>query len=534
MAGRDVDLLTRDRDVRVGVRMPSRAGLALAEWVGLAVALAIALGVTAIVLSTAKSSLILYDGDSQLPLLWRASVWAGQPQEWVLSSPLFLIELALYGPALLLPLPGPMTLALCSVIGFFALYLSGRALTAAMGLRRCVGVVSALGIVAVPAVEALLEQSPDRNALEPAALLMTTTYYSGSIIASVLLLALVVRIVRSAITPKPLVLGAAGALTLVASLSNPLFIAWTVGPLTLILLILGLAGISRPTTFIVGITLVVGAGLGMLARAPFSAFLVQDNAAKVRPDLASQSAHYYLGLVAQRLENPGGPLEALIVVATFLCAVVVLLLAIGRRHAGMIAVAGFAVASPLIVVVASVSVGTFAARYLEPVAFFPPLALASLFLLIQSRSRPDEEKVHHPGRLRAVGTVALVCSLTLSGAFTIFLTLSTTRPDASITCAARWIDNRAKPGAGQYWSVRAVKAAIRNPRNLVQTGPSLNGYSWLTDADDLRTKWVYFTITDAESVPFQTAGEPVTVIRCGQYTIDDYGTHPLKVGPSHH
>lgn len=527
-------MLIRHRIDAVDAGADSRSRLRSADWVGVAAALALALGVTAILLSTAKAPLILYDGDSQLPMLWRASVWAGQPQEWVLSSPLFLIELLLYGPAALLPLPNPVTLALFSVIGWFVLYLSARALTAAAGLRARAGVIAALAIVAVPAVEASLEQSPDRNALEPAALLSTTTYYSGSFIASVLLLALVARSVRSAHEPKPLVLAATAALSFVASMSNPLFIAWTVGPLVLVVLILGLAGVGRPAMFITGIAMATGAGAGLLARLPFSPILVQDNLAKVRLDLASQSAQYYLALADQRLHDPGGPLEVPIILAMFAFAIVTLIVAVRRRHATAIAVGAFAVASPAITAVASVVVGTFAARYLQPIAFFPPLAITSAFALVLLRPRRSAIRVWSPGRMRAVGIAGLLLSLVVGATGTVFLARTTTTPDASVACAVQWIDHRGVPGAGQYWSVRAVKAAISDPRDLVQTDQYLQGYSWLTDNADFHTKQVYFTITDNESVAFDVGRQPATVIRCGRYTIDDYGSQPLDVGAPHH
>ena len=522
---KDVAVTTSQTDARA-VREP-------VEWVALGVALALSVGVTSILMSTTKSSLLLYDGDSQLPLLWRASIWAAQPQAWVLSSPLFVIEIVLYGPAALLPLPNATSMALFSIISWFAFYLSARALTAAAGLRAAGGAISALAIVAVLAFEASLEQSPDRNSLEPASLLSTTTYYSGSIIATLVLPALVTRMVRSSHELKPLFMAAAVSVSTVASMSNPLFVAWTIAPLALVLLVLGVAGINRTVALISLATIVCGAVVGMLARIPYSSILVQDNLAKVRPDWASQSLQYYGGLLGRRLSEPGGLLEAVVVLLGFTFAAVVLVISVQRRHAAAVAVAGFAVVSPILVALASIIAGTFATRYLQPIAFFPPLAACAAFAILRPRQR-FPTIVRNRSRTRAVTAAALIAVVVAASSSTAALAKTITTPDPSMTCAVQWINQRGVPGAGQYWSVRAVKAAISDPRNLIQTDENLRGYSWLINANDFRIKQVYFTIADAQSPPFQLNRRPTSVIRCGQYTIDDYGSVPLNLEAAHH
>ena len=317
-------------------------------------------------------------------------------------------------------------------------------------------------------------------------------------------------------------------------MSNPLFIAWTVVPLAIVVTVLGLAKVNRPSMFTAALTMAAGALAGTLGRIPFSSILVQDNLAKIRPDLAAESLRYYMGLAGLRLDGPGGRIELAIALIAYFGAVVVLIVAIRRHEVVAIVVAGFAVVAPVIVALATVIVGTFATRYLQPTVFFPPLAISSGLLLLQSVRKQSLPRSQVLRRVRAVGSAALVFWIVAGVVATVSLVQTATKSDESIACAVSWINDRKLPGAGQYWTVRAVKAAISNPRNLLQTDESLAGYSWLTTADDFKVKKIFFTISDAQSPPFEIAREPTSRIKCGRYAIADYGLQPIRVGSAHH
>jgi hypothetical protein len=381
-------------------------------------------------------------------------VWSGQPQHWILSSPLFFIELAMYGPAALLHLPNVVSMALFSLIGWLGYYIGVRVLAKASGIRGLMGVGSALLVVVVLAVEASLEYSPDRNSLEPAALLSTTTYYSGSILATLFLLTLFMRVLRHrgrVVRPASI---AMLCLSVLATSSNPLFVGWTVVPMFLVAGLLGALDLKRRATIGVCIVLLVGSLLGLLIRIPFSAILVQNNFAKVRPDLGNQSLQYYAGLVNVRLAAAGGPLEATLVVVVFLSAVATLVIAMRQRAAAATGLAAFAVAAPVIVTVASVVFGTFAARYLQPLEIFPPLALVPAIGLLDARlSRELVRRISTGRSIKfAAGLSVTVVAILIVGTGTSAVLKVADHHSPSLDCAVRWVNERNAAGAGQFWS----------------------------------------------------------------------------------
>ena len=103
----------------------------LAGWLG---ALGIAMLVSAQVAGSARSELLFRDGDSLIVAMFARSVLAGGPQDWAMSSVLFLPESTVFaGLDVLLPLDVNDLLAVNAVVNLLALY---GALRFAAGRRR--------------------------------------------------------------------------------------------------------------------------------------------------------------------------------------------------------------------------------------------------------------------------------------------------------------------------------------------------------------------------------------------------------------
>jgi hypothetical protein len=90
-------------------------------------------------------------------------------------------------------------------------------------------------------------------------------------------------------------------------------------------------------------------------------------------------------------------------------------------------------------------------------------------------------------------------------------------------------------GAGQYWTVRAPKAYLADPRQLLQVTSNLGEYTWLINRADYSQAAVSFLINDSQSGPFQLppsvrGATPPSIIRCGRYTITDFHTAKLFLG----
>lgn len=508
----------------------------MAEPAGVITALVIGATVLAHMATSARAWILFSDGDSVLPLLVGASLRVGQPQDWILTSPLFLVEAPLYLPLVALNLPSRAAMVLFGVVTWVAFYLVIRAVASMLPLAKTARVAASVATVAVVGALALCESSADRNSLELASLLSTTTYYSGTVIATIAAVAIVARsLVHPERSRNWLTFTMLTVVTAVAVLSNPLFAAWAVAPLVVSLAISVFAGTSLRHLLVVSSALAGGIVVGMLARIPFGSILVQDSMSKVQPWRASESASYYFGLLRERLSATSGWVELALVSVMLVIAVITAFAAVRQRWAAGAVIATFAMSSPVIVIVGAVACGTFASRYLEPVALFPSLALipATNLLAPYFRRFAADERVLL-GRVAGVGTSIVV--LIVACVAGVQLARVIPLEDQSLACVSRWIDLSGKTGAGQYWTVRAPKASLEDPRQLIQTDTYLNGYSWLTNDDDFSRTEVTFTIAEGASLPFVIPGdiEPTSTITCGRYTINDYSPTTLLIGTPHH
>ena len=202
------------------------------EVLGALAALAIAITVTAAVAGGSRSALLFRDGDSLVTTLVARSLAVSQPQDWAMSTVLFLPESALVVLLSLLGLGVAGTLATAAIVTLLALYGALRLAAGAAGADRA-PIAGALLAMSGFGVLAITESSPSRDALEPASLLLTTTYYSATVIASVLAVGLVRRALDRPGRRWPVwALAAVGAASV---LTNPLFAAWAVVPVVTVL-----------------------------------------------------------------------------------------------------------------------------------------------------------------------------------------------------------------------------------------------------------------------------------------------------------
>lgn len=504
------------------------------EWAGVVAAALLGLVVLAHLVSTPRVEILFFDGDSLLFPLVHASLAAGQRQQWVLSSPLFLPEGGLYLAIAATGLPVKGALLLDGLANWVALYAAIRAVARSLRVRRSTAVGSTVLAVALFSVGALCESSASHDALEPASLTATTTYYSGTVIATLATTGLLARALQrpTARTLLPL-----GALIGFAVFSNPLFIAWAVVPLMLVTTLTLTCG-TRPSTAFTTIAVALGAaGLGMLARLPLSGLSVQDNAAKIRPDLAVQSANYYAALLHDQLATPGGLIEATLLLLLTGTAAIATVLAIRQRWLVGTIIAATALVTPIAVTGGAIALGTFAARYLQPAAFSPVLAVLALPLLRPHLRRRSPNAPLFRRRLRlglSAGGLTVLCA---GYAVPTLVTAATTH-DGSLDCVRSWLNGHPQlTGAGQYWTIRAPKTyAATRPDQLLQIDSAGIGYAWLTNAADFAQHRYSFTITDSTSAPF--AGPltmtPAQDTRCGAYTIHDYTPKTFDIGAAHH
>jgi hypothetical protein len=502
---------------------------------GVAAAVAVAIATVAVVASTPRVELLLRDGDSLVTTLVLRSLSSGQPQDWAMSSVLFLPETAVLGALALVGLGIEATLLLAAVVNLVALYV---ALRLAAGARRPGSAPVAASLLALAgfAVLAALEASPDRSALEPASLLLTTTYYSATVIAAVVAVGLVRRGLDA---PRRRVhLWVLAGVAAASVLTNPLFAAWVTVPLALVLAAAAvlLRALSPPfatgadgrrAAWMLLLALVAGTAAGFAARIPLAHLIAASGAGYADSPRWLDSLTYYAGLAADQLAEPAGVVAGVVGLALWAWCVIASVLLARRALIGPAVVAAFGWVVPLLVVVGAVVLGTQAARYLQPIAFAPALGLVVLPDLVRWRARAGTAV------LAGLSTAGLVAA---AGLGIPRLAGLAGAPDRDLACVVEWTDASGRTGAGQFWTVRLPKAHAADPRSLVQVDHELRAYAWLVNRDDFEVGEVTFLVLDDASAPFALPGgiteaDASGVVDCGRWTILDFGDRPLPLGP---
>lgn len=524
------------------------------------VVLTAAVAVLARIAAAPRSALLFTDGDSMLPLLVMRAIDAGQPQDWAMSSVLFLPELAVFRILWLLRLGPDATVVLAGILNLIALF---GAVRVAAGSRRKARMPLAATLLAylVFAVLAALDQTASRESLELASLTATTTYYSATVVAVVVSIGLLRRAgepVRA--SPVPALVGLA-AVAAASVLSNPIFLFWATGPLVVVAAIVGLqrrgapehpgssgraeAPPTRPSgsdpadrsddrgavVWWAAVALVAGSAIGYLARVPLARFIANDGLGYIDVTAVGSSAEYYLAHLLDLWRSPAG-----IASSVLTAALIALAVACGIRLRGsaasVVAIAGWVL--PLVVVVGAVVLGTHAARYLQPVVLAPVAAL----VVVPQAFPAQADAVGRWLRARAVpaaGVGATLVAIVVGLAFGVPRLLAP-RADADLDCVVAWVDASGRTGAGQFWTVRLPKTRLADPAALVQVDAALNPYEWLVDRSDSRAGTVSFLVVDAQSTPFALPGvriEEADLVTCGRYTIADFGDRELPLGTPH-
>ncbi|WP_223623591.1 hypothetical protein [Microbacterium sp. EST19A] len=485
-------------------------------WIG---ALGVSILIAGQVAASARSELLFRDGDSLVVAMFARSVLAGGLQDWAMSSVLFLPESTVFaGLDAVLPLDVNALLAVSAVVNLLALY---GALRLVAGRRRDSGapVAWSLIVLVVFGILAATETSASRDALELASLQLTTTYYAATVVGVVISIGLVRRVLDRGRGGIGLFV-ALGVVAAISTLTNPLFAVWATVPLIVIIVIGMVGSTAKARSAALLAVLVGGTALGLLARMPFAAWIANTGAGYAQPEQWNQSVGYYGGLLADRLSTPLGVIGAVLTLALLAWAVVRTARA---DDDGSRLVATIAWLAPVLVVIGAIALGTHAARYLQPLAFAPVLAVVASPRAFRMPSAVS----------RVVLSVAAVLVL-ISGAVSIpRLAAAAEAPDPDLVCVTDWVNASDRTGAGQFWTVRLPKLHLADPSQLVQVDHQLNGYAWLVNRHDFDIGEVSFLVEDAQTVQWQlpVPAVPEDVVECGRYRILDFGDTTLPLGP---
>lgn len=484
-----------------------------AEAAGWGAAMALALIAVAVVGST--SSWLLYrDGDSVVVALMADSLRRGDSQDWALSPVLFLPETTVYAALSFLGLGTTGTLTLNAVVNLLAVY-GGIRLVAGRsrpGSRPVTG--SVLAFAAFVAL-VLLEGPDGMPGFHLALLTATTTYYSATVVGTLVTVGLFRRLLDGA--PAVRVVPVMVGVVAISTLTNPLFVVWCVGPVavTVGILLVGRRIVPR-LAFVTLLAVAGAAAVGYLLRGFFAANIVAAGGNYLRPDQAGAALARLSGVLGDTVVSVNGLLWLAVVLALFAASVVVAVRSWRRRDGVVAAVCVLAVVAPIAATALVVVAGTDADRYLQPWVFLPVVVLAVAPPVL---SVPRALSASLAGVLAIAAVAAVPVTVAAAG-----------RPDADLACVTRWVEASGRTGAGQFWTVRAPKLALTDPSHLVQVDNTMRPYDWLVNRAERRGP-VTFLIQDAATVPF--AGVPTfdaTPVRCGRYTILDFGSRVLPLG----
>lgn len=538
---------TRTRMTRLG-----------AELLGWGSALLLTVIALAHLVNTDRAWLLFHDGDSVFPLLVHASIASGEPQHWALSSVLFIPELGLYFVLATVFGSGPAAQLAFAVCAMLLIY--GALRFTAGAIRRDLArpgqpnraIIAALAGFAVLVFLTLTESSINRGSFELTTLVMTTTYYAATTIALLFGVALCAWVLGAAgagtpTASRPRVIVAVvmlGALVTVSTLSNPLIAGWLCVPAILALGFGWLLRLPRSprVPILLALTLTLGTVLGYTARGALGDLIAKSADTYIRPDGLSISLSAYGKAAAEYLSTPGGIIGALIVLVCVGTGVFVIGRSVREHRPVTLFVALMAVGSPLVVVGGGLLLGTDAPRYLTPIFFAPLLAVTALFadqrVWPAWLERTAELTAHRYSVAQRGASVVLIAAAMI--VITVAVMPDRTRAnqyEADIVCTANWLASHDGIAVGSFWDARPVNGQLAQPGKLLQVDYAFNRYIWLDNRATPTPEKAAVVVQGpwgAVNVPELPAGTRAPeVIHCGQYTITNFGSPVIPIGPPH-
>ncbi|MEV8254384.1 hypothetical protein AB0O95_10525 [Rhodoglobus sp. NPDC076762] len=475
--------------------------------------------------TSGRGELMFLDGDSMIVPLVSRSILEGTASDWAMSAVLFVPESVSFIALSLLGWSLQESQFLAGVLNFVGLYLVFRVAAVAI-LQSSRAALGATAAFAVVCVLVLTEGNGGGDSPELASLLAMTTYYAATVLGALLTVGIARRIIGGCPQERSLDVGLF-ALAALSTFSNPLYLAWVTAPLVVIIIVVAVsAGWTRSAQWTL-ISLVAGSAFGYLLRIPLAPWIVADPDNYSRPGRSRASFGYHWALLVDRLSAPGGAVAVALVLGLTVLGVWLTLRSLRHGATASAVVATYSWFAPLATTVGFILLGTEASRYLQLWAFTPPLAL----IVWIADARLTNRAPHSYRRLLATAAVPA-----LVGGILFALALPAAAPratehDTSLACAVDWVNASGAVGAGQFWSVRAVKTHVDDPAQLIQTDFALHDYAWLVDRSDFAQREVSFLIVDEHSAPFTLPSVaerlPSTTIDCGRFQIIDYSPASL-------
>jgi hypothetical protein len=485
-------------------------------------------------------NIYLYNGDSlTLPFL-REALSQHHQFLWVSSSQFLVFpEGFLYLLSSLIAHSVRASLAFNSVVNIVVLYLIFRWLIGLVGgYRLLLKQLFALGCVLLLVLYMLLERQPLVNMSSIATLYIFNDYYYGIMVSGGVLLCLMLSfkdkvdslkyLSRQQIFLSSLIV----LLVALTTFSNPIFIVQFLAPIIIVLcLVWLLGGIRFRFGLLLSIPLVIGAGIGYIARSPFKDFVGQSLNSHLATNQIPPTLSLFHESIRQDLTNKLGLLELILIIMTNLFCIFYSAWWIYQKthHKNksleyrFLLLSLFGFISALAVILFSVAIGSLSTRYMLPLVISPLFGLIPLFLYIN--------KHLHKAAIITSGVIIVFVVI-----YSLFSMNSAARIVSGSTytyasCLSRALDYKAANGVGTYWDVRPLDLYGSPDEQAVQVTSQFTDYPWQANLGNYAAKNFSYVVVDKSSSTNPATitpdnpllpPSPTTIYDCGAFYIYRY------------
>lgn len=506
------------------------------------------------IVNTAWSNFFFANSDMvTLPLVGQ-SISLGEPFNWVFSSQIFLFpEAIIYAFSELLTPDFRAALILNAFINCLLLYALFRWVIRHFSSSSALNRLYSMGVVLFVLFMSFLEP---RTGLNLASFYLVTTAYYGVVLVSLASVALSLKLLKGHLgtVGRRRILLILAVLSLLTTLSNPLYLFQFVAPLVVVCALAALINImSLKNAWLIVLPQIIGGLVGMVMRKLFfekffspagdvGAYLHFEKAGEAMQFLGKTVKNALLGHWQDRVE-----MTILLLAMAFAGALFLAVIHFVTRKKltplqeklfslDSFFVTGLAALVPLSVIVGSIITGNPVTRYMVPLVIFPLLALIPLAKLLQ-----NYELTAFRASLRPI-LVFTVCIVVLAGLFS--------RPVASLrqvgnfyTADEQCLDKSLahtpyKAGVAQYWRSRGLQLNSRAGIKVMQVQGGLARFTWLYNESDYDIYRPSFVLVDKVPEPYpdievsldykiskesvKVLGTPAHIYHCTSFDIYTY------------
>lgn len=449
----------------------------------------------------------LYNGDSlTLPVI-RQALGSRAPFQWIGSSQLSLFPEGLfYAISSIFSDSIRSSLVFNAILNVIVLYCLIRWITSVFkAIPDTYKRLFSLGCCLLLLVYMVLEREPNINYSSLATLFLFSTYYYGIVLATLAVLGITLRQLKSSLTTKTnIILVVVGfLLSALTVFSDPLFIVAYLLPLTITLAFLFILTKIRLKQIIwIVAPQILGGLVGYEARKPFSEYFGQSLSSHISTYNIPATLSVFHTTISTYLHSRSGIIEFLLILGAIIFSLVYVLIWIYRKthhknmrlDEGLLLLCLFSFAEAVTLIFFSIATGVMVTRYLLPIVIIPMLGLLPIMYAKFIRNHKKYIVFAAIFVLLATSVVGIISIKNASK-------LLSTSTYLGNVCLANVLSHKTAYGVGQYWTVRALDVYGQQNEQALQVNPNLTIYPWQANLGSYGNKHFSFIIVNKQPAP---------------------------------